>query len=122
MAAIPRCEVCALRSRIDRSDEASARIGSCVCHAGHLVVRPLSSRDGRSCAGRHDVALCGPGIEITAIDGGSHEIREQVVDLVRGKECDQLSVVPVAGRYRQPRENPKRVVLEITITRVLGNA
>jgi PPOX class probable F420-dependent enzyme len=27
-----------------------------------------------------------------------------------------------AERYRQPRENPRRVVLEITITRVLGNA
>lgn len=26
-----------------------------------------------------------------------------------------------AERYRQPRENPKRVVLVITITRVLGN-
>jgi len=26
-----------------------------------------------------------------------------------------------AARYRQPRENPKRVVLEITVTRVLGN-
>jgi PPOX class probable F420-dependent enzyme len=27
-----------------------------------------------------------------------------------------------AERYRQPRENPKRVVLEIRLTRVLGNA
>ena len=27
-----------------------------------------------------------------------------------------------ARRYRQPRENPRRVVLEITVTRVLGNA
>jgi len=27
-----------------------------------------------------------------------------------------------AERYRQPRENPRRVVLEITVTRVLGNA
>jgi PPOX class probable F420-dependent enzyme len=27
-----------------------------------------------------------------------------------------------AARYRQPRENPRRVVLEITVTRVLGNA
>ncbi|HWD06892.1 MAG TPA: TIGR03618 family F420-dependent PPOX class oxidoreductase [Amycolatopsis sp.] len=27
-----------------------------------------------------------------------------------------------AQRYRQPRPNPKRVVLEIAITRVLGNA
>jgi PPOX class probable F420-dependent enzyme len=26
-----------------------------------------------------------------------------------------------AERYRQPRENPRRVVLEITVTRVLGN-
>ena len=27
-----------------------------------------------------------------------------------------------AGRYRQPRENPARVVLEISVDRVLGNA
>jgi PPOX class probable F420-dependent enzyme len=27
-----------------------------------------------------------------------------------------------AERYRQPRENPERVVIEITVTRVLGNA
>jgi PPOX class probable F420-dependent enzyme len=27
-----------------------------------------------------------------------------------------------AGRYRQPRENPSRVVLEISVDRVLGNA
>jgi len=27
-----------------------------------------------------------------------------------------------AERYRQPRENPERVVIEITVTKVLGNA
>ncbi|GAB3428962.1 TIGR03618 family F420-dependent PPOX class oxidoreductase [Actinophytocola sediminis] len=27
-----------------------------------------------------------------------------------------------AARYRQPRPNPQRVVIEITVTRVLGNA
>jgi PPOX class probable F420-dependent enzyme len=27
-----------------------------------------------------------------------------------------------AERYRQPRENPARVVIEITVTKVLGNA
>lgn len=27
-----------------------------------------------------------------------------------------------AARYRQPKPNPQRVVLEITITRILGNA
>ena len=27
-----------------------------------------------------------------------------------------------AARYRQPKPNPQRVVLEITVTRVLGNA
>ena len=27
-----------------------------------------------------------------------------------------------AHRYRQPRENPTRVVLEISVDRVLGNA
>jgi hypothetical protein len=27
-----------------------------------------------------------------------------------------------AARYRQPKPNPQRVVLEITVNRVLGNA
>jgi hypothetical protein len=27
-----------------------------------------------------------------------------------------------AGRYRRPRQNPLRVVLEISVDRVLGNA
>jgi hypothetical protein len=27
-----------------------------------------------------------------------------------------------AARYRQPKPNPQRVVIEITVTRVLGNA
>jgi hypothetical protein len=27
-----------------------------------------------------------------------------------------------ARRYRQPRENPARVVVEITVDRILGNA
>ena len=26
-----------------------------------------------------------------------------------------------AKRYREPRENPRRVVIEITVTKVLGN-
>ncbi|HEY6748256.1 MAG TPA: PPOX class F420-dependent oxidoreductase [Mycobacteriales bacterium] len=30
------------------------------------------------------------------------------------------AVARYAGRYRQPRENPARVALEITVTRVLG--
>ncbi len=32
------------------------------------------------------------------------------------------AVARYAQRYRQPRENPRRVVLEISVDRVLGNA
>jgi hypothetical protein len=32
------------------------------------------------------------------------------------------AVARYAARYRQPRENPARVVLEISVDRVLGNA
>jgi hypothetical protein len=32
------------------------------------------------------------------------------------------AVVRYAVRYRQPRENPARVVLEISVDRILGNA
>jgi F420H(2)-dependent biliverdin reductase len=32
------------------------------------------------------------------------------------------AVARYAQRYRQPRENPARVVLEISVDRILGNA
>jgi hypothetical protein len=34
----------------------------------------------------------------------------------------QDAVRRYAKRYREPRENPQRVVIEITVTKVLGNA
>jgi hypothetical protein len=39
-------------------------------------------------------------------------------------EPDQVAdaVRRYAERYRQPRANPERVVIEITVTKVLGNA
>ena len=39
----------------------------------------------------------------------------------KNADSEAAAVAHYAGRYRQPRENPARVALRITLTRVIGN-
>ena len=66
-------------------------------------------------AGQHRVAVC-------QVDGrrwltleGTATVRE---DAAAVRDAEQR----YARRYRQPRENPRRVVVEISVDRILGNA
>ena len=66
-------------------------------------------------AGRSRVAVC-------QVDGrrwitleGTAVVREDRASVAEAEER-------YARRYRQPRENPARVVIEISVDRVLGNA
>ncbi len=66
-------------------------------------------------AGQHRVAIC-------QVDGrrwltleGTAAVRDDA-----GSVAD--AVARYARRYRQPRENPARVVIEISVDRILGNA
>jgi PPOX class probable F420-dependent enzyme len=86
------------------------------------VARVICSGD--SAKARHVRAAGGAGLPVAVcqVDGrrwstleGRAVVRDAPDDV---REAERR----YAERYRQPRENPKRVVLEITVRRVLGNA
>jgi PPOX class probable F420-dependent enzyme len=65
--------------------------------------------------GRSRVAVCQVDGRRWATLEGSAVVRDDA-----GSVAD--AVARYAERYRQPRENPARVVLEISVDRILGNA
>lgn len=85
------------------------------------TLRVITSRG--SAKARH-VAAAGPGgatVAVCQVDGRRWST-------IEGRAVVRADAAAVAEaeyrygvRYRQPRPNPDRVVLEITITRVLGN-
>jgi F420H(2)-dependent biliverdin reductase len=87
--------------------------------AENAVVRVITS--GSSLKARH-VRDGGSRVAVCQVDGrrwltleGAAVVREDVAAVAEAVER-------YARRYRQPRENPSRVVIEITVDRVLGNA
>ncbi|MDQ7909702.1 PPOX class F420-dependent oxidoreductase [Phytohabitans sp. ZYX-F-186] len=82
------------------------------------LARVIASRDSRKVRNAADTGL----VALCQVDGrrwSTLEGRAVVRD-------DPAAVADAerryAERYRTPRANPKRVVIEITVTRVLGNA
>ncbi|TQS40861.1 pyridoxamine 5'-phosphate oxidase family protein [Cryptosporangium phraense] len=71
------------------------------------------SRKARNAAETKRVALC-------QVEGGRWITLEGVASVVSDPERVREAEERYAARYRQPRENPLRVVLEITVDRVLG--
>jgi len=72
-------------------------------------------REGQARDGQPRVALC-------QVDGrrwvtleGAAVVRDDAASVAD-------AVARYAARYRQPRENPARVVIEISVDRILGNA
>jgi PPOX class probable F420-dependent enzyme len=57
---------------------------------------------------------------VCQVDGGRWLTLEGIVEVSDDPERVAEAVRRYAQRYRQPRENPLRVVLEITVNRVLG--
>jgi PPOX class probable F420-dependent enzyme len=87
--------------------------------AGTATARVITS--GTSAKARH-VREGRPRVAVCQVDGrrwltleGSAVVRD---------DADSVAdaVARYAVRYRQPRENPARVVIEISVDRVLGNA
>lgn len=68
-------------------------------------------------AGEHGIAAAA-----CQIDGRRWSTLEGLVVLRDDPESVRDAEERYAARYRSPRPNPLRVVLEITVTRVLGNA
>ncbi len=63
----------------------------------------------------------GAAVAVCQVDGGRWSTLEGRAVIRRDPESVAEAVRRYAERYRQPRENPARVVIEIRVTRVLGN-
>lgn len=59
---------------------------------------------------------------ISSVDGARWISFEGPARLLTDPQSVALAVELYAARYRQPRENPERGVLEITVERVLGSS
>ena len=62
-----------------------------------------------------------PRVAACQVDRGRWSTIEGTAEVLTDPESVADAVRRYAERYRQPRENPERVALRITITRVIGN-
>jgi PPOX class probable F420-dependent enzyme len=85
-----------------------AGIARVITDGGSAKVRQLRA------AGNLNAAAC-------QVDGARWSTVEGVATLNEDPQAIADAVRRYAERYRQPRVNPNRVVIEIAITRVLGN-
>jgi PPOX class probable F420-dependent enzyme len=58
---------------------------------------------------------------VNTVDGGRWISFEGPARVLEDPDAVALAVELYAARYRQPRPNPARVVLELTVERVLGS-
>jgi PPOX class probable F420-dependent enzyme len=78
------------------------------------VITSGSSRKARNAAATGRVAVC-------QVDGRRWSTLEGQARVRADPEAVAEAERRYAERYRTPRVNPERVVIEITVTRVLGN-
>jgi PPOX class probable F420-dependent enzyme len=84
-------------------------------HTARVITSGTSAKARHVRGGSARVAVCQvDGRRWTTLEGTA-VVRDDA-DAVRDAEARY------ARRYRQPRENPARVVLEISVDRILGNA
>jgi PPOX class probable F420-dependent enzyme len=62
-----------------------------------------------------------PRVAVCQVDGRRWSTIEGTVEVLEDADSVAEAVREYAGRYRQPGENPSRVALRISITRVMGN-
>ncbi|NMD54189.1 MULTISPECIES: PPOX class F420-dependent oxidoreductase [Tsukamurella] len=82
------------------------------------LARVITSGDSQKArnAGRGGYAA------LTQVDGARWLTLEGPARVLTDGESVRDAEARYAVRYRQPRENPKRVVIEIDVTRVLGSS
>jgi PPOX class probable F420-dependent enzyme len=80
-----------------------------------VITSGTSAKAGHIRAGQQRVAVC-------QVDGRRWVTLEGSAVVRNDPAAVADAVARYAQRYRQPRENPARVVLEISVDRVLGNA
>ncbi|MFD0902893.1 pyridoxamine 5'-phosphate oxidase family protein [Actinomadura sediminis] len=85
------------------------------------IVRVITS--GRSAKARHvrDAGAAGLPVAVSQVDGRRWSTVEGRAVLRTDTESVADAERRYAERYKPPRVNPERVVIEIAVTRVLGN-
>jgi PPOX class probable F420-dependent enzyme len=95
--------------------------------AEHAVVRVITSdrsqkvRNADRAAGAAGPAGAGGRAAVCQVDGRRWLTLEGLVTVRRAPAEVARAVRLYADRYRQPRDNPARVVVEIAVDRVLGS-
>ena len=84
-----------------------AGLARVICSAGSQKARNVAA---------HPIAV------VSQFDGGRWCTLEGTATVRTEPEAVAEAVRRYAARYRQPRVNPQRVVIEIAVRRVLGNA
>jgi PPOX class probable F420-dependent enzyme len=80
-----------------------------------VITSGSSAKAGHVRAGRRRVAVC-------QVDGRRWVTLEGTAVVRDDAAAVAEAVARYAVRYRQPRENPARVAIEITVDRILGSA
>ena len=62
-----------------------------------------------------------PRVAVCQVDGGRWSTIEGTAEVLADEDSVAEAVRRYAERYRQPRENPDRVAIRISITSVIGN-
>ncbi|MFI6576039.1 pyridoxamine 5'-phosphate oxidase family protein [Nocardiopsis sp. NPDC050513] len=87
--------------------------------AERRVARVIS--DGGSYKARNLAAHPGVRVSVSQVEGRRWSTLEGAARVSRDPGAVAEAVRRYAERYRRPRENPERVVIEIAVDRVLGN-
>ncbi|TIC83857.1 TIGR03618 family F420-dependent PPOX class oxidoreductase [Nocardioides sp. GY 10113] len=84
------------------------------------IARVISSAGSKKV---RNVLAAGPGaqVAVSQVDGARWCTLEGTAQVKDDPESVAEAVRRYTARYRAPRENPDRVVIEITVTRVMGN-
>ena len=85
----------------------------------HHLARVISS--GTSYKALNLEAHPGQRVSVCQVEGARWSTLEGVATVSRAQDAVAEAVRRYAQRYRQPRSNPGRVVIEIAVERVLGN-
>ena len=86
------------------------------------LVRVICSGGSHKARQIRSAGLGGAAVAVSQTEGGTWSTLEGRAVVSDDPERVAEAVRRYAERYRQPRVNPERVVIEITVTKVLGNA
>ncbi|WP_262391729.1 TIGR03618 family F420-dependent PPOX class oxidoreductase [Nocardiopsis sp. CNR-923] len=88
--------------------DAERRLARVICDGGSYKARNLAAHPGAR-------------VSVSQVQGRRWSTLEGAARVSRDPEAVAEAVRRYAERYRRPRENPERVVIEIAVDRMLGN-